>query len=49
MYKEVFLKILNYSDEKYGSYRLLEKNSLWPRLASGIEHVPECKNNEQRR
>ena len=27
MYKKVFSKILDYSDEKYGSYGLLEKKN----------------------
>ena len=49
MYKEVFPKILDYSDEKDGGYGILEKNSRRPRLAVGIEHVPECKNNKERR
>ena len=48
MNEEVFRKIWDYSDEKYGSYGLLEKNARWPRFALGIEHVPECKNNKER-
>ena len=31
-----------------GSYGLLEKKTRRPRLASGIEHLPECKNKERR-
>ena len=33
MYNEVFPKILNYSDEKYGSYRLLEKKTFGGRVS----------------
>ena len=49
IYKEVFSKIWDYSGEKYGSCGILQKNAPWPRLASGIEHVPECKNDKERR
>ena len=34
---------------RMGNPRLLEKKTPWPRLASGIKHVPECKKDEKRR
>ena len=34
---------------RMGNTGLLEKETRWPRLASGIEYVPECKKDKERR
>ena len=50
MYKEFIPKfeIIRISNTGVSNYKKKKKNSRWPRLASGIEHVPESKTDNWR-